>query len=419
MRLARLGASIIGWRATMMKKKRVLRNVAVAYPAAVPWVAMFIRGIADYAERVGGWNLTTSPPAVPGADELMPTVYNLRGWTGDGVIAAISNANEARAARRLSIPVVNIAGAMRNTRQPRVMVDHYAIGRMAADHLFNRGHRRLAYCGFRGPWYSQQRCLGFAQRAEEIGASCDVFLTGGGIDPCRTWTQRVGPLIDWLRKLTKPVGLLAVHDYRARIIVDECARIGLNVPHDVAILGVDNDLTVCEFCRPTLSSVSRNGWRMGYEAASMLDTLMAGKMPPAREILIPPDGVVGRQSTDTVAVADLHVAAAMHFMRDHADKKYNIAQLADHLSMSRRQLELRFRHSLGCSPYECLCRLRVERAKNLLACPSRLKLQAVARACGFSSEERMRLVFLRLTGTTPGNYRRERRMRGEVTGCHL
>jgi hypothetical protein len=95
-----------------MKKKRAMRNVAVAYPAAVPWVALFIRGIADYAERVGGWSLTTSPPVVPGADEVTPTVYNLRGWTGDGVIAAINNPDEARAARRLNIPLVNIAGAI-------------------------------------------------------------------------------------------------------------------------------------------------------------------------------------------------------------------------------------------------------------------------------------------------------------------
>lgn len=401
-----------------MKKKRAMQNVAVAYPASVPWMALFIRGVADYAERVGGWNLTTSPSFVPGADELTPTIYNLRGWTGDGVIAALNNPDEARAARRLTIPVVNIAGAMRDTGQPRVMVDHYAIGRMAADHLFDRGHRRMAYCGFRGAWYSQQRCLGFAQRAKEIGASCDVFQTGRTMDPRLTWSQRVGPLVDWLRQLKPPVGLLAVHDYRARILVDECARLGLNVPHDVAILGVDNDPTVCEFCRPTVSSVSRNAWRMGYEAASLLDNLMAGKAPPAHDILIPPDGVVARQSTDTIAIDDLRVAAAMHFMRDRAAEQFNIAQLAEHLSISRRQLELRFRQSLGCSPYECLCRLRVEQAKNLLTGPHELKLQMIAKSCGFSNEERMRLVFQRLTGTTPVNYRRDRRMRGETTDCH-
>ena len=234
-----------GWISRTMKKKHAMRNVAVTYPAAVPWMALFIRGVADYADRIGGWNLTTSPPFIPGADELTTTVHNLRGWTGNGVIAAINNPDEARAARRLGIPVVNVSGAMRDAGQPRVMVDHYAIGRMAADHLLDRGHRRLAYCGFRGPWYSQQRCLGFAQRAKELGASCDVFRTGGTLGPRATWSRRIGPLVDWLRRLKPPVGLLAVHDYRARIVVDECARLGLNVPHAVAILGVDNDPTVC------------------------------------------------------------------------------------------------------------------------------------------------------------------------------
>ena len=98
------------------------------------------------------------------------------------------------------------------------------------------------------------------------------------------------------------VGVMAVHDYRARVLVDACLRLGLDAPHDVAVIGTDNDPTICEFCQPTLSSISRSAWKVGYEAAALLDRLMAGNPAPEHDILIPPDGLVARLSTDTIAV---------------------------------------------------------------------------------------------------------------------
>ena len=391
-----------------MTTRRGLRNVVVAYPVAVPWMALFVKGVAEYGEQHGGWNLTTSPPTLAGAEEVAQTVRDLRGWPADGVLASINHPAEARAARRLRIPVVNFSGAMQNAGLPRVMVDQYAIGRIAAEHLLERGHRRLAYYGLKGLWYSERRRQGFLQRVEQAGAHCEVFETAIPASSRVSWRQRVAPLVRWLRGLKPPIGLLAVQDYRARAVLDACSQLGLNVPHDVAILGVDNDTTVCEFCRPTLSSVSRGAWRTGYEAAAVLDGLMAGKAAPPDDVLVAPDGVVARQSTDTVAVDDRHVAAAVHFMRDHAGEPFNIAQVIKHVQISRRQLEQRFHRLFGCTPLDYLCRLRVEQVKDLLAAPQRVKLEAIAARCGFASEERMRLVFRRLTGTTPLGYRRDR-----------
>jgi LacI family transcriptional regulator len=387
-------------------KRTRTRHVALAYPVAVPWVALFARGVAEYARRQGGWNLTTSPPTLAGTGEWAQTVYSFRGWPGDGLVAAIGTATEARAARRLGIPVVSVSGALRDAGVPRVMVDHEAIGRLAAEHFLERGLRRLAFCGIQGPWHSQLRCRGFVERARQAGAEVDVFEMTAPANPRASWQQHVAPLVRWLQSLRPPVGLLAVQDYRARAVVDECLRLGLHVPRDVAVLGVDNDPTVCEFCRPALSSVSRNAWRVGYEAAALLDRLMQGQAPPPHDILIPPDGIVARQSTDMVAIEDPHVAAAVHFIRDHVAQPFNVGRVMQHVPVSRRQLELRFRRVFQCTPYDYLCRCRVERAKDLLAGPQRAKLTSVAAACGFSSVERMRLVFRRVAGTSPLEYRR-------------
>ncbi len=391
----------------MAGRTKVRRRVALAYPVAVPWMALFMRGVADYGDRHGDWTILTSPPTLAGAEQFAISIRTLRGWQGDGIIAAIGSPEEARMARRLRTPVVNFGGTLEKCGLPRVMVDHYAIGRLAAEHLLERGFRRLAYCGTEGPLYSRLRAEGFARAACSAGVSCHGLQVPSGFQTHATWQKYMAPLERWLRGLKPPVGLLVVDDYRARVIVELCHSMGLHVSRDVAVVGVDNDPTVCEFCRPSLTSVSRSAWKNGYEAAAMLDTLMAGESPANSEILIAPDGVVARQSTATIVLDEPHVAAAVQFMCDHLGEPLGIEQVVDRATISRRQLELRFRRVLQCTPLEYLSRLRVEHAKDLLARPDHIKLETVAKACGFGSGERLRLVFQRVAGQTPAEYRKD------------
>lgn len=386
-------------------RSKPVRHVALVYPVSVPWMALFMRGVSDYAEQRGGWLITASPPALSWAGEEPLSLSGLRGWPGDGVIAAITSREELRAAKRLGKPIVNMAATLRETGFPRVMPDHFGMGRLAAEHLLERGLRRLAYYGVAGLWFSQQRCAGFVERARQAGVSCTVLETPRHPDPTQSWPQRIAPLTKWLRQMRPPVGLLAMQDYRARAVMDECQRLGLAIPHDVAVLGMEDDPTICEFCRPTLSSVSRNGWRLGYETAALLDRLMDGHSPPPHDILVPSDGVVARQSTDTVAVEDPHVAAAVHFIHDHLSEPFGVDRVVRATSISRRQLEIRFRRVLGCTMHDYLCRERIERAKRMLGGLERVKFQKVAAACGLQTAERLRLVFKRVCGQTPQQYR--------------
>lgn len=388
------------------------RQVALAYPVAVPWAAMFVRGVMDYAQQHGGWSLTVSPPSLSWAGEQTLTLDCLKDWPGDGVIAAIGSPAEARSARRLRKPVVNMAASTQKSDFPRVIPDHYGMGRMAAEHLLARGLRRLAYYGFQGLWFSQQRCQGFVDRAHEAGISCAVLEVPGNVGVPESWQKRIAPLTRFLQRLHPPVGLLAVQDYRARTVVDECQRLGLRIPHDVAVIGIDDDPTICEFCRPTLSSVSRNSWRLGHETAALLDRLLDGLPAPADDILVPSDGVVARQSTDTIAVEDPQVAAAVHFIHDHREMVFGVDRVVEATTISRRLLEVRFRQVLGCTLYDYICRERLERAKQYLAAPQRLKLHKVAALSGFSSMEQMRLLFKRMTGMSPFQYRHAESRKG-------
>lgn len=386
------------------------RHVALVYPLILPWITSFVRGVMDYADEHGGWSVTTSPPPLANAGEEPLRLSHLRGWPGDGVIASVLNQADVRTARRLGIPVLSMASTMRDTGLPRVRPDHYAMGRMAAEHLLERGLRRLAYYGIQGFWFSEERCRGFVERAEQAGATCDVLEVPWQMETATNWRKRTGLLVRWLKQLRPPVGLLAVQDYRARAAIEQCERLGLCIPHDMAVIGMEDNTTLCEFCRPTLSSVARDSWRQGYEAATMLDRLMDGRPTPT-DVVIPPAGIVARQSTDTISVEDPHLAAALHFIHDHLDESFGIEQVVKATSISRRQLEIRFRRVLGCTPHDYLSRKRIEQVKQLLAGPEKVKLHKIAIACGFPGAKGMRLVFKRVTGMTPLEYRRAKQVR--------
>ena len=187
------------------------------------------------------------------------------------------------------------------------------------------------------------------------------------------------------------------------------------MPDELALLGVDNDTIACEFCEPPLSSVSRNDEQVGYEAAALLDRLMAGRTPPQTDILIPPDGVVQRRSTDVVATGNQEVVAAVRYMREHLTDSVNIGDVASQQGISRRWLEHAFRESLGQTPHWYLNFLRVRRARELLVKETRTTLNAVARQCGFSDAKSLRLVFTRIVGVGPNEYRRSYHKKSEAS----
>lgn len=381
-----------------MAKTTEPKRVALAIPAGVPHVELHVRGILRYAAAQGHWAMEVSPES----NALL--LSSLRGWSGDGVLVLADTAADARLVAGLGLPAVNLSGALERPGIPRVSVDNRAIGRLAAEHLGECGLRHFAYYGVRTLWYAQQRGAAFAEQVRRAGGSCAHLLVPHTLGRRVPWSELVQPVARWLKSLPRPVGVFACSDHRARMVLDACRQLGLRVPDDVAILGVNNDAFACEFCDPPLSSVSRNGERVGYEAAALLDRLMAGKQPPKRDILVPPDGIVLRRSTDWVAIDDAEVATAVRYMREHLTERLTMEELAQHQGVSRRWLQDAFRRAVGRSPHQYLNFLRTRRARQLLAEKPRVPLEQVARASGFSSAKRLRLAFLRVVGVSPREF---------------
>lgn len=389
-------------------RKTSPRKVAILYPTSIPWIALCIEGIRRFAREQGGWHLFSSPPSVQGTGESALSLRSMRGWKGDAIVVVSDDEDELRYAHRIRIPVVNLGGGSARTfGVPRVMVDHYKAGRLAADHLLSCGLRNLAFFGWQDLWYSDQRQKGFSDRAREAGVECKSLLRASRDESNKNWANRISGLARWLASLPRPSGIFAVHDYRSQFLIEACQEAGLRIPADIAVVGMDNNEAVCEHSVPTLSSVSRNSQRVGWEAASLLDRIMRGEEPPTEDILLEPDGVVARQSTAMQYCENPLVQCALDYMREHLGQQFNISAVAEHTGASKRTLEMRFRETLGSTPHGFLTKLRVQRAESMLLMPQKRTIEQIAVECGFGTATTFYAAFRRQTGQSPAIFRRE------------
>ena len=305
---------------------------------------------------------------------------------------------------RAGIPAVDIAPREQTIALPQVSTDDVAVGRLAAAHLLSLGLPNFAFFGTRAHYYSLLREQGFKQTLSTAGLSCHAFVDEATPGPPQPPRQEAS-LKDWLRKLPKPIGILASTDSRALELLALCRTLDIPVPSSVAVLGVDNDDVFCELANPPLSSIALSTQQIGYEAARMLDRLMAGDEPPTRQLLIPPAGVVPRRSSDLPAMLDPDVAAAVRYIAMHVQDDLQVADVLREVPMSRRSLEQRFRKALGRSPAREILRAQVEVAKQMLT-QTNESMARVALASGFSNAKQLAMSFRHATGVAPTAYRR-------------
>jgi LacI family transcriptional regulator len=222
----------------------------------------------------------------------------------------------------------------------------------------------------------------------------------------QSWPREQQVLVDWLRSLPKPVGLMTCNDDRSQYVLEACKIAGLHVPEHVAILGMGNDDLVCDLATPRLSSISVSTEKAGYEAAALLDKLMAGLEATDRLVVGLPSHVVTRQSTDVFAVADRYVRDALRFI--HARAGHESVQVDDvvrAVALSRRSLYDRFAKTLGRSVHEEIKRVRVDRLARLLA-TSNLPVSQLAAKLGSEDMKNLARYFKQETGITPLQYRK-------------
>ncbi len=357
------------------------------------------RGVGEYAAQHEPWEFVA-----PGW-RSWPATVDLAIWEGDGILMAPGDERQRAQVEARDLPVVDLSA---HPSAFGVTHDFTAAGRLAAAYLLERGYRRLAYLGNPRTRPSRLCRPAYEQAAVAEGLRVEVFEMH--IRPEETFSESliIERLGDWLAGLAKPAALLAYNDIQAHRAVIAARARGLQVPGELSILGIGDDL-VDDLIWPTLSSIALDCRRVGYEAAAMLDDLMAGRRPTPPHVLVPPLKVTERRSTGALGVEDPDVAAAVAFIRSRGHQALSTDDVLARVPVSRSTLERRFRQHLGHSPWREIRLAQIRHLQRLLL-ETDWPIKRIASRSVFRNTSRFVQVFREETGETPAAYRRRHRL---------
>lgn len=379
------------------------RHVAVFVETSRSYGRDILRGVNRFMAEQGQWSLYLE---LRGLDSGVPRWLST--WRGDGIIVRTGTPAMARAIARTGLPAVELRSSKLPRRLPFVGIDNRRLGQLVADHLADNGFHNFAVFDLDTERYFEERRDDFRASLAARGFPCHEYHAPSHGERPANWERHQAQVAAWVASLPKPVGILACTDQLGFWLLDACRRAGVAVPEEAAVVGVENDETLCTLAAPRLSSVAFDGERVGYEAASLLARLMEGGQPPAEPIVVPPRGLVVRQSSDIVALDDPAVAAAVRYIREHACHGATVSDVVRACGLSRSVLERRMRAALGRPPGEEIVRARFAEVKRLLV-ETDLPLAAIADRCGIEHPQYMAEAFKRLFGITPGRFRAGRR----------
>lgn len=363
--------------------------------------ASILAGIAKFTESHEPWTIFLD-------DEGRATNETdwLRKCKWDGIISRHATQEFADICADLRIPLVDLNDTYPISGTSKIRPDNRAVGQIGAEHLLERGFTNFAFCGFRGVEWSRDRRAGFCEAIELAGFGAKVYESHYPADFNPIWSDaEIDSIAKWIHGLPKPLAVMSCDDYRGIQVIEAGDRLKALIPEQLAVLGVNNDEFRCEFSHPPLSSVPNNTFLMGHLAAETLANRMAGNETKDHDVRIEPLDVVTRPSTDVLAIDDKNLVAALQYIRENACKGISVNQIEKHAAASRSVLEKKFRKFLRRSPHAEIRRVQIAHVRQLLI-DTDYPLKRIAELTGFEHVEYLSVVFKRLSGESPGRFRK-------------
>lgn len=331
--------------------------------------------------------------------------HAVSGWQPDGVIYS----DPAICAKLLTLLAKRPRLAEIDYHTPdlhpqiRVSVDDAVLARSAAQLFIRRGYRHLAYFG---TGFSREALHSSARSDGIRGVAIDTNASFSAYAPAKLGAGRSHDLNSaarWLRKLSKPCGILAYADEEARDLYDAALLAGISIPHQISIIGIDNEADICDNLSPTLTSVFPDFELSGRIAAQTL----TGNLKTRKRVSLSYGvrEIVERASSQDVSGAGRIASAVNELLRTeatHADT--TVAGLAGRLNMSRRLMEIHYKSVMGRTIQDELHRIRLENAKKLLA-ESDMPIGEIALNCGYRTVIAAQAIFKRRIGMPMRDYR--------------
>lgn len=367
-----------------------------------------VRGIIQFAKQNDRWSLY-------GQNRVLHNMKDLKNWKGDGIIAYICTKREAEKLKSLGLPIVDVRGDVdiNYNRLVQITNDDFLAGSDTAKYFLKEGFTEFAFVGTKNRFWSEERKKGFTNALPPSHPGPHLFERSRDY-----WTSNEPQkdLIQWLKnRPLAPLAIMAADDRIGAQVIEACNMAKIHIPNEISIVGINNNVIVCEFCNPPLSSIPINCLQIGLQACVCLHELMTErKKETVHEVQrLPPLPIVPRSSVSYENTGNLAVRDAMNFIRKNKGIALTVSDVIDHCKVGRRTLEINFKKISGHSIYEEICRQKIQRACVLLQ-RSNISITEIAFDSGFNSYQRFHSFFRKYMKTTPKQYRQKYRIASDI-----
>ncbi|MDT3368872.1 MAG: DNA-binding transcriptional regulator [Bacteroidota bacterium] len=361
-----------------------------------------LKGIVRYSKEVGNWSFQRMPLYYRMLYGENGVVEWAKKWQADAIIAQLSDVN-IELLNDLNIPIIVQNYRDRNKAVSNLTGDYFNTGVMAAKFFLNRGYRNFAFYGFKGAIWSRERADGYSHEIEKQGYKLAV-LENDNKDK-EEWSYNHTVLGNWLQSLPKPVALFACDDHFALQISETCNVYNINVPDDIAILGVDNDDLLCNISDPPLSSIVLDVENGGYNAGKLLHQLITKEITEPFNIVVNPLIIERRKSTEKYAVSDKNIRTILNYIEKNYANHLSVEELVKQVPLSRRVLEKKFKEETGESLYQYIQNYRIDQFTRLLITTDYSLFEAALQS-GFENYKNVSRVFRKYKSLSPAEYRK-------------
>lgn len=384
----------------MIPKVLILVNFSEEYGRGL------LNGIAKYSRLFGPFNFCRISLANGNKKELKNAIEWAKTWGANGIIAQIENERTYQKLVQLNIPIIAQDTNERFLGIPNITGLYKATGQLAATYFIEKGFKNFAFYGFDNRVWSRERCEGFCEKVTENNFKVQVYEHQEEEMP-PLWSYKESSLSNWLNALPKPIAIMTCDDNQGQHITEACKAVGISVPEQISVLGVDNDLSICNLSDPPLSSISLNTEKAGFETAQLLSKMMLDDKYNFNDIFVEPLQIITRRSSDFLAVDDKEISKALHFIYYNYKENICVSDVVNATALSRRVLEKRFQSVLKRSILDEINTLRIKHVKQLLI-ETDLSITEISSICGYTDVKNLSRYFYRHEGINPLEFRKHK-----------
>lgn len=363
------------------------------------------KGIVKYSKEHGPWVFCKMPLFYRETHGVEGIVKFAKEWGADGIIAHLDNDLDIQKILKAGIRLIVEDFKERFDGISNITGGYFETGAMGAEYFIKKGFKHFGFYGFKNIVWSRERFEGFQNYLLEH--KLEVHHFDQDQQSAQTlWFYKPSLLSQWLQSLPKPIAIMACDDERAQHITEACKQAQIQIPEQIAVLGVDNDQMTCNLSDPPLSSINLDTEKGGYAAAKLMDQLISQKNIAPHNIIVKPTHIITRQSTDITSASDLFIAKALKFIHQNIDDKINVSDVLKEVPLSRRSFEKRFYDITGFAVYKYIYNLKIQKfAERLLETDK--TVSEISIESGFALSNNISRQFKQVKGCTPTEYRKK------------